>query len=262
MRSDGAGVGPVRDYFRPVIVPAGVAHRRFNAARLKSGLVIDFVTKNYHRIGRDIVQITAGIVRRVFHRPFGAANQNTRCDYENDSQRNLAHALNDTRPDNLSSSLLRPLISKEPAEEGCRGFRDTGDFVRCLTIKFEIQLGLRSTIVPLGKAFELAAPESPLDQRSSPDRDANARRLPRDPELPGDGFGRGDNSARNQAWAAFVLARENENCIAFSDLLAAVHRLLRVEHESPRAQIADFRFDHKRHVANRDVDQRLVRPKT
>jgi hypothetical protein len=70
---------------------------------------------------------------------------------------------------------------KEFAEERRRFIRDSDDLVRCLTIEFEIELGLRSTIVPVPKKFELTASQAPFRDRNASDRDAHARRLPGDP---------------------------------------------------------------------------------
>ena len=56
--------------------------------------------------------------------------------------------------------MFRLSVSKESANE-CRSFiRDADDLIRSLTIKFEIELCLRSTIVPVGKKFELAPPQA------------------------------------------------------------------------------------------------------
>jgi hypothetical protein len=43
------------------------------------------------------------------------------------------------------------LSLKESAEDRRRLIRDLSDLVRCLTIKFEIELGLGSTVVPVAK---------------------------------------------------------------------------------------------------------------
>src|SRR5207245_2678236 len=123
------------------------------------------------------------------------------------------------------------LSLKESVEECRRFIRDTDDFVRCLTIEFKIELGLGSAVVPVGKKFELAPPQAPLRQRGPSDRDAHARRLPGDPAFLCDRFGRGDDAARDETWAAFVLAGEEEDRIAFGDVLATIHRLLRLECE-------------------------------
>jgi hypothetical protein len=140
------------------------------------------------------------------------------------------------------------LSLKESAEER-RGFiRDAGNLVRCLTIEFEIELGLGSTIVPVEKKFELAPPQAPLRERGASDGNAHARRLPGDPAFLWDRFGRGDDAARDETWPAFVLAREDENRIAFGDVLAAIHRLLRAERERLRQRIANLGFDREHHI--------------
>jgi hypothetical protein len=59
--------------------------------------------------------------------------------------------------------------SKEPAEERPRFIGDTDDFVRCLTIELEVELGLGSTVVPFGKEFQLAPPEVSFGERGASD---------------------------------------------------------------------------------------------
>src|SRR5438094_2932002 len=81
---------------------------------------------------------------------------------------------------------------KESAEERRRFIRDADNLVRCLTIEFEIELGLGATVVPLGKKFELAPPQAPLRQRRASDGDAHTRSLPGNPAFLCDRFGRGD----------------------------------------------------------------------
>src|SRR5213079_686244 len=71
-------------------------------------------------------------------------------------------------------------------------------------------------------------PQAPLRGRSASDGDAHARRLPGDPAFLCDRFGRGDDAARDETWPSFVLAREDEDRIAFGDVLATIHRLLRL----------------------------------
>jgi hypothetical protein len=137
---------------------------------------------------------------------------------------------------------------KEPAEERRRFIRDAGNLVRCLTIEFEIELGLGSTVVPVGKKSELAPPQAPLCERGASDGDAHARRLPGDPAFFCDRFGRGDDAARDETWSTFVLAREDEDRIAFGDVLATIHRLLRAERESVRPRIANLGFDREQHT--------------
>src|SRR5207248_11137302 len=135
--------------------------------------------------------------------------------------------------------------------EECRRFiRDTDDLVRCLTIEFKIELGLGSAVVPVGKKFELAPSQAPRRERGPSDGDAHARRLPGDPAFLCDRFGRGDDAARDETWPAFVLARQDEDRIAFGDVLAAIHRLLRAERESLRPRIANLSFDRERHTPN------------
>ena len=41
---------------------------------------------------------------------------------------------------------------EEPAEERRRFSRDADNLVRCLTIEFEIELGLAATVAPVGKS--------------------------------------------------------------------------------------------------------------
>src|SRR5438552_9842528 len=137
---------------------------------------------------------------------------------------------------------------KEPAEERRRFIRDADDLVRCLTIEFEIKLGLGSTVVPVGKRLELATTQAPLRERGAPDGDAHARRLPGDPAFLCDRSRRGDAAARDETWPAFVLAREDEDRIAFGDVLATIHRLLRAEGESLRPRIANCCFDREHHT--------------
>jgi hypothetical protein len=137
---------------------------------------------------------------------------------------------------------------KESAEERRRFIRDADNLVRCLTIEFEIELGLGSTVVPVGKKPDLAPPQTPLGERGASDGDARARRLPGDPAFFCNRFGRGDDVARDQTWPAFVLAREDEDRIAFGDVLATIHRLLRTERESLRPRIANLGLDREHHT--------------
>src|SRR5437763_10196927 len=94
---------------------------------------------------------------------------------------------------------------KESAEERRRFIRDADNLVRCLTIEFEIELGLGATVVPVGKKFELAPPQAPLRQRRVSDGDAHTRRLPGDPRSLCDRIGRGDDAARVATWRRFVV---------------------------------------------------------
>ena len=136
---------------------------------------------------------------------------------------------------------------KESAQECCRFIRDANDFVRGLAIEFEIEFGFGAIVVPVAKTFQLAAPEAPLGERSAFNSDADPRRLPGDPAFLRDRFGRDDDAARDETWSAFVLACEHEDRIAFGDLFASIHRLLRVERERSRPRIANLGFDRERH---------------
>jgi hypothetical protein len=63
-----------------------------------------------------------------------------------------------------------------------------------------------------------------------------------------DRFGRGDDAARDETWPAFVLARQDEDRIAFRDVFATIHCLLRAERESLRLRIANLGFDREHHT--------------
>src|SRR5437588_5795954 len=146
------------------------------------------------------------------------------------------------------SGIAKSAALKELAKKRRRFIRDADNLVRCLTIEFEIELGLGSTVAPVGKTFELAPPQSPLCQGGAFDGDAHAGRLPGDPAFLCDRFGRGDDAARDETWPAFILAREDEDRIAFGDVLATIHRLLRAERERLRPRIANLGFDREHHT--------------
>src|SRR6266480_3012126 len=148
---------------------------------------------------------------------------------------------------------------KESAEERRRFIRNADNLVRCLTIEFKIELGLGSTVVPVGKRLELAPTQAPFRERGASYGDAHTRSLPGDPAFLCDRFGRGDDAARDETWRSFVvalcpttrnsgLARENEDRIAFGDVLATIHRLLRAERERLRPWIANLGFDREHHT--------------
>src|SRR4029079_5455609 len=103
-------------------------------------------------------------------------------------------------------------------------------------------------VVPVGKKLELAPPQAPLRKRGAPDGNAHAWRLPGDPRLLCDRFGRGDDATRDETWPAFVLAREDEDRIAFGDVLASIHRLLRAERERLRPEITNLGFEREHHA--------------
>ena len=138
--------------------------------------------------------------------------------------------------------------SKESVEERRRFIRDAGDLVRCLTIEFEIELRLGAAVVPVGKKFELTPAHASLRERGASDGDAHARRLPGDPGFLCGRFGQRDDAAGDETWPAFVLARENEDRVAFGDVLATIHRLLRAERERLRRRIANLGFDREHHA--------------
>ena len=142
---------------------------------------------------------------------------------------------------------MRMAALKESAKERRRFIRDANDLVICLTIEFEIELGLRSAVVPVGKKFEFAPSQAPLRERCASDGDADARRLPGDPAFLCDRFVRGDDAAGDETRPAFVFAGEDEDDIAFSDVLATIHRFLRVERVSLRPQVANLSFDREHH---------------
>src|SRR6266852_9547188 len=109
------------------------------------------------------------------------------------------------RTGHRATCMSKSAALKESAEERRRFIRDAGNLVRCLTIEFEIELGLGSTVVPVGKNSELSPPQAPLCERGASDGDAHARSLPGDPAFSCDRFGRGDDAARDETWPAFVL---------------------------------------------------------
>lgn len=143
--------------------------------------------------------------------------------------------------------MSKPAALKECAQERCRVVRATDNLAGCLPIEFEIQLGLGSTVVPIGKRFELTPPQPLRREGGASDRDAHARRLPSDPAFLWDFFGRGNYTARDETWSALILTRENEDSVAFGDVLATIHRLVRAERESLRQQIDNVGFDGKWH---------------
>src|SRR5882757_6622481 len=129
---------------------------------------------------------------------------------------------------------------EECAEERRRFIRDADDLVRCLTIEFEIELSTGLAVIPVGEMFELAPPQRPLRERGASNGEANTRRLPGDAALLRDRFGESDNAARDEAFPSLFLAREHEDRVAFGDMLAAIHRLLRGERERLRPRIANL----------------------
>jgi len=58
----------------------------------------------------------------------------------------------------LAMSPLRWLLLEEFVEKRRRFIRDANDFVRCLTIKFKIELSPGLAVIPVGAMFEFAPP--------------------------------------------------------------------------------------------------------
>ena len=138
---------------------------------------------------------------------------------------------------------------EEPGEECCRFIRNADDLVGCLTIEFEIELGGGLAVIPVGEKFEFAPPQRPRRKRGAFDGNAHTRRLPGDAVLLCDRFGAGDNAARDKAFPTLVLAREHENQVAFADVLTAIHRLLRGEHERLGLRIANLGLGRESHAS-------------
>jgi len=139
------------------------------------------------------------------------------------------------------------VMLEEAIEKRRRFIRDADDFVRCLAIEFEIELGFRLSIIPIGKLFEFTPPQCPLRQSGAFDGDADAGRLTGDSAFPRDCLGGSDRATRDEASPTLVLACEDEHRVAFGDMLAAIHRLLRGKHERFRPQIANLDFNCERH---------------
>ena len=148
---------------------------------------------------------------------------------------------------------------EEFVEERRRFIRDADDLVRCLTIEFEIELGPGLAVIPVGEMFEITPPQRALRERGASDGEADTRCLPGEAVLLRDRFDGSDNAACDEALSALVLARENENGVAFGDMLTAIHRLLRGQRERLRPWIANLGFDRERHAngANRTQAGRL-----
>jgi hypothetical protein len=148
-------------------------------------------------------------------------------------------------------------VLEEFVKERGRFIRDADDLVRCLAIEFEIELGPGLAVIPGGQMFEITPPQRALRERGASDGEADTGCLPGEAVLLRDRFGKSDNAARDEALSAFVLARENENGVAFGDMLAAIHRLLRGQRERFRPWIANLGFDRERHVFIRTIERRL-----
>src|SRR6185436_15462425 len=103
--------------------------------------------------------------------------------------------------------------------EGRRLVGDTGDLVGRLPVEFEIELSLGPTVLPSAESLQLAPPQAPLGGRSVVHGDTHARRLPLAATSFRHRLGRRDHTARDQSWAAFILAGEDEDRVALGDLL-------------------------------------------
>src|SRR5699024_78632 len=113
--------------------------------------------------------------------------------------------------------------------------------------ELEVQLGLRPPVIPVGELAECVPAERPLRQVRAAERNADASRLPLDPRLPRDRLRRRDDGARHQPGAALRLAGEYIDHVPGRNVLAAIHRPLRIEGESGRARIAHLGLDHVGH---------------
>ena len=142
----------------------------------------------------------------------------------------------------------QPWRLKEFAEERAPFIRKADNLICCLPIEREIELGLRPVVVPVSKRLQFAAPQAPFCQRGPSDVDADARRLAGDTRFPWGRSGGSDNATRDETLPTFVLARKDEDRVAFGDVLAAIHRFLRFKRECRRLRIANFSFDRERHL--------------
>jgi hypothetical protein len=84
---------------------------------------------------------------------------------------NRIYRTHQSKREGLANKLVR---LQESIEKRRRFIRDADDFVRCLEIEFEIELGFRLAVIPVSKVFELAPPQWPLRKSGAFDGDANA----------------------------------------------------------------------------------------
>jgi len=96
--------------------------------------------------------------------------------------------------------------------------------------------------------LKLAPPEGALRERGTSNREADTGCLSGYVGLLRNRFGGSDNAARDEALPALVLARKYENRVAFGDVPAAIHCLLRRECEHYRSRIANLGFNCERHT--------------
>jgi hypothetical protein len=148
------------------------------------------------------------------------------------------------------------LILKESAKERARFIRNADNFICRLPIEFEIELGLRSAVVPVAKRLQFTASEPPFRQCGPFDVNAHARRLPENAGFLRDHFGGDDDAQRDKTLPAFVLARKDEDRVAFGDMLAAIHRLLRLKRERLRPRIVNLSFDREHRAMTDKISER------
>src|SRR5688572_4205997 len=128
-------------------------------------------------------------------------------------------------------------------EERGGGVREADNLVGRLAIVFEVELGLGPAVLPVFEALQLAPSQRPLRKPGALDGDAHARRLPGVAGFARGRLRRGDDAPGDEALSTLVFAREDVDRIAYRDVLAAVHGLLRGEDESLCTPIADLSFD-------------------
>jgi len=132
------------------------------------------------------------------------------------------------------------VMLEEAIEKRRRFIRDADDFIRCLAIEFEIELGFRLSIIPIGKLFEFTPPQCPLRQSGAFDGDADAGRLTGDSAFHRDRLGGSDRATRDEASPALVLVVKTNAVSPLAIRSPPKHRLLRGEHERLRPQIANL----------------------
>jgi hypothetical protein len=115
------------------------------------------------------------------------------------------------KPQPERERLTDRVVTLEESIEKRRSFiRDADDFVRCLAIELEIELGFRLAIIPVGKLFEFAPPQYPLRKSGAFDGDANAGRFTGASVFLRDCLGGSNRTTRDQASPpSFSLAKTN-----------------------------------------------------
>src|SRR5437868_13626996 len=93
------------------------------------------------------------------------------------------------------------------SKEGSRLRGDSDDLVRRLAVELEVELGLRAPVLPVREGLELGATEAARSEPSAFDLDADARGLAVEILAQRNRLGVGDDAARDEAEAAFILAR-------------------------------------------------------